>query len=120
MVYYEKLKDIPELIINRMFEDYLRDSDPKCPTVGEMVRYCRSEYRSYLARTVIRKSEPIEENLSDDEKAYRIAVRHAVFAVWRRRGMELDYRHKLIREAVDRIAKEYNKPPIKAYLAWQN
>lgn len=118
--YYGKLKNFPEMIINRMLEDFLQDSDSRFPSVGEMVYYCRDSYGTYLARRAIKKPEPIEENLSEDEKEYRIAVRHAVFAVLRTRGLEVEDQHKLIRGAVERVAREHNKLPMKEYLAWQN
>lgn len=118
--YWNKLKEFPELIIMRMLEDYARDSDPRCPTVGEMVKYCWSSYNSHMARTTARQPEPVEENLSEDEKEYRIAVRRAVFAVLRTNGLEVEEQHRLITGAVHRVAKEHNKLPIKGYLAWKD
>lgn len=108
------------MIINRMLEDYLHDGDSRFPSVGEMAHYCRDSYGTYLARRAIKKPEPVEENLSEDEKAYRIAVRHAVFAVLRTENLEIDEQHKLITGAVERVAREHGRLPMREYLAWQN
>lgn len=117
--YYDKLKNFPEMIIDRMLEDYLHDNDTRFPSVGEMAHYCRDSYGTYLARRAIKKPEPVEENLSEEEKVYRIAVRKAVFAVWYK-GLEETDRHGLIEKEVHRLAGEHNKLPMKEYLAWQN
>lgn len=118
--YYKKLKNFPEMIINRMLEDYLHDGDSRFPSVGEMAHYCRDSYGTYLARRAIKKPEPVEEDLSEEEKAYRIAVRHEVFAVLRTGGLEIDERRKLITGVVERVAREHNRLPMKEYLAWQD
>jgi hypothetical protein len=122
LAYWEKLKTYPEKILMDMFDQYLQDGDSKCPAVGEMVTHCRdrmSYYRSQVQRWREQREQERQMGIQPEDADYRIAVRDAVFEIMRKRGLEIEDRHKRIREAVERLAKEHGKPVMGEYLAWK-
>ena len=127
--WWEQVQNIPEYIIIDTMNDYIDiDKINRCPSAGDFKDRCRTNFQAYKARYFNQHSQAEEqeqEDIDPDEKAYYEAVRRAW---WKAHyigddgrklrkiaspGMDLNRR---IREAVNRVAREWNRPPLKEWL----